>query len=71
MNFREENSQLKLDKDGFGENAEKNMAHVFSSDALNDFLAKNQFSHVVRAHDAQKEKVQVNFNPWINIHSWL
>jgi len=64
-NYRE-NTNVELDKDGFGENALRNTAHVFSSDALHDFLAKNRFSHVVRAHQVQMEGFQVHFYTYNN-----
>lgn len=58
----EQNSQLTL-VEGFGENVRRGTGHVFSSQALDAFLDRNHFSHVIRAHEVQ----QAGFKVWISL----
>jgi diadenosine tetraphosphatase ApaH/serine/threonine PP2A family protein phosphatase len=54
------NSAVKLtNKTGFGANQRRGTGHVFSEEALNAFLTRNNLSHVVRAHEVQQAGFQV------------
>ncbi|CAG0896443.1 unnamed protein product [Cyprideis torosa] len=44
---------------GFGPNTKRGTAHVFSEDALQDFLGRNSLSHVIRAHEVQQSGFQL------------
>lgn len=55
----EEKTQLAF-KEGFGNNQRRGTAHVFTEEALDAFLKRNNFSHVVRAHEVQQAGFQVS-----------
>ncbi|XP_065196335.1 uncharacterized protein LOC135827834 [Sycon ciliatum] len=44
---------------GFAPNHQRMTAHVFSADALEDFLRRNQLSYVIRAHEVKQAGFQV------------
>jgi len=48
-----------LGADGFGHNQSRGTAHMFSSEALDQFLRRSGFSHLVRAHEVRKTGFQV------------
>ena len=45
--------------DGFIDNFARGTAHMFSAEALNDFLKKNDLSHVIRAHEMKAAGFQI------------
>lgn len=49
------------DPRGFAENMKRGTAYVFSDDAVNAFLASNQLSHIVRAHECFNEGYHLFF----------
>jgi hypothetical protein len=44
---------------GFVSNVRRGTGYFFSSKALNDFLHRNSFSYVVRAHEVQQQGFKV------------
>ena len=44
---------------GFVSNFRRGTGHMFSPDALDDFLARNGLSHVIRAHEVKEAGFQV------------
>lgn len=52
---------LKKDSSGgFVSNFRRGTGHMFSPGALDDFLARNGLSHVIRAHEVKEAGFQVN-----------
>lgn len=49
----EQLTELSLDQ-GFADNKRRGTGHVFTSQALEAFLQRNHFSHVIRAHEVQQ-----------------
>merc|ERR1712150_134388 len=47
---------------GFVSNFRRGTGHMFSPSALDDFLAKNGLSHVIRAHEVKEAGFQVQHN---------
>ncbi|XP_043197114.1 uncharacterized protein LOC122367774 isoform X2 [Amphibalanus amphitrite] len=47
------------ENDGFIDNYRRGTAHMFSSEGLDRFLARNELSHVVRAHEVQQAGFQL------------
>eukprot|EP00731_Ephydatia_muelleri_P022738 Em0015g321a len=45
--------------DGFVDNFARGTAHMFSAEALNEFLKKNDLSHVIRAHEMKAAGFQI------------
>ena len=45
---------------GFVSNFRRGTGHMFSPGALDDFLARNALSHVIRAHEVKEAGFQVN-----------
>ena len=51
-------------------NFRRGTGHMFSPEALDDFLARNGLSHVIRAHEVKEAGFQVDINiMWQNIFS--
>ena len=49
-------------------NFRRGTGHMFSPEALDDFLARNGLSHVIRAHEVKEAGFQVGINIiWQNI----
>ena len=46
---------------GFVSNFRRGTGHMFSPSALDDFLARNGLSHVIRAHEVKEAGFQVRF----------
>ena len=46
---------------GFVSNFRRGTGHMFSPAALDDFLARNGLSHVIRAHEVKEAGFQVRF----------
>ena len=44
---------------GFVSNFRRGTGHMFSPSALDDFLARNGLSHVIRAHEVKEAGFQV------------
>ena len=44
---------------GFVSNFRRGTGHMFSPDALDDFLSRNGLSHVIRAHEVKEAGFQV------------
>ncbi|KAK2711258.1 hypothetical protein QYM36_012442, partial [Artemia franciscana] len=59
VEYRDVNTEMDVDKEGFGENLKRNTAHVFTPDALEHFLQANGLSHVIRAHEASDTGFEV------------
>ena len=55
----EEMSEELKENDGFVFNRRRGTANFFSTEALIDFLKRNNLSHVVRAHEVQQVGFQV------------
>jgi len=47
---------------GFVSNFRRGTGHMFSPDALDDFLSRNGLSHVIRAHEVKEAGFQVQHN---------
>ena len=47
------------DSGGFISNFRRGTGHMFSPSALDDFLARNGLSHVIRAHEVKEAGFQV------------
>ena len=47
------------DDDGFVPNHRRGTGHMFSDKALDDFLARNNLSHVIRAHEVKQSGFQL------------
>jgi hypothetical protein len=52
-------AEIKIDKSGFVPNFRRGTGHMFSDKALDDFLARNHLSHVIRAHEVKQAGFQV------------
>ena len=50
---------------GFVSNFRRGTGHMFSPSALDDFLAKNGLSHVIRAHEVKEAGFQVGIQNYI------
>ena len=48
-----------LDKHGFVDNFRRGTGHLFSDKALDEFLARNELTHVIRAHEVKEVGFQV------------
>jgi hypothetical protein len=58
------NVNLKMElasKNGFAHNLRRGTGHLFSSDALQQFLETNGYSHLLRAHELQQNGIYVSF----------
>ncbi len=48
-----------VDKTGFADNFRRGTGHLFSDEALDNFLLRNSLSHVIRAHEVKEAGFQV------------
>ncbi len=51
--YKADQKQL-FENRGFADNTRRGTAHLFSNEALTNFLIKNNLSYVVRAHEVQQ-----------------